>query len=133
MLGLTYLNRWYNVNIWNLQHQRILMPISLISLAIKAASTLDTIIALSNSGMKTFERKTVPVPTDNLCREKQRDLFTYLESLRELFLPHKTNSEWFKRKYQGYITPEIVQACQKFRLSRTMDHGSKYTIKGLTD
>ena len=66
----------------------------------------------------------------SLAKEKdKRDLFAYLESLRELFLPHKTNSEWFKENTKAYIVearsslPEI-QAKQD-----NADRKSKYTIK----
>ncbi|MDS6136726.1 ZmpA/ZmpB/ZmpC family metallo-endopeptidase, partial [Streptococcus pneumoniae] len=66
----------------------------------------------------------------SLAKEKGKgDLFAYLESLRELFLPNKTNSEWFKENTKAYIVearsslPEI-QAKQD-----NADRKSKYTIK----
>ena len=130
MLGLTYLNRWYNVN-YGTFNTKDLNAYKFDFFGNQAASTLDTIIALGNSGMGNLRaQNNFNTYRQSLAKEKGKgDLFTYLESLRELFLPHKTNSEWFKENTKAYIVearsslPEI-QAKQD-----NADRKSKYTIK----
>ena len=130
MLGLTYLNRWYNVN-YGTFNTKDLNAYKFDFFGNQAASTLDTIIALGNSGMGNLRaQNNFNTYRQSLAKEKGKgDLFAYLESLRELFLPHKTNSEWFKENTKAYIVearsslPEI-QAKQD-----NADRKSKYTIK----
>ncbi len=130
MLGLTYLNRWYNVN-YGTFNTKDLNAYKFDFFGNQAASTLDTIIALGNSGMGNLRaQNNFNAYRQSLAKEKGKgDLFAYLESLRELFLPHKTNSEWFKENTKAYIVearsslPEI-QAKQD-----NADRKSKYTIK----
>ena len=130
MLGLTYLNRWYNVN-YGTFNTKDLNAYKFDFFGNQAASTLDTIIALGNSGMGNLRaQNNFNAYRQSLAKEKGKgDLFAYLESLRELFLPNKTNSEWFKENTKAYIVearsslPEI-QAKQD-----NADRKSKYTIK----
>ncbi|WP_419579774.1 G5 domain-containing protein, partial [Streptococcus oralis] len=130
MLGLTYLNRWYNVN-YGTFNTKDLNAYKFDFFGNQAASTLDTIIALGNSGMSNLRaQNNFNTYRQSLAKEKGKgDLFAYLESLRELFLPNKTNSEWFKENTKAYIVearsslPEI-QAKQD-----NADRKSKYTIK----
>ena len=130
MLGLTYLNRWYNVNYGDF-NTKDLNTYKFDFFGNQAASTLDTIIALGHSGMGNLRaQNNFNTYRQSLAKEKgKEDLFDYLESLRQLFLPDKTNSEWFKENTKAYIVEARSSLPEVQAKQDSADRKSKYTIR----
>jgi len=104
LLGLTYLNRWYNINYDHI-NTKDLNTYKFDFDGNSTASTLDTIIALGQSGMENLKASNnISVYETTLAPAKGRKTVTdLLESYRKLFLPTKTNNEWLKSNTKAYI------------------------------
>ena len=129
LLGLTYLNRWYNINYDHI-NTKDLNTYKFDFDGNSTASTLDTIIALGRSGMENLKASNNPSAYETtLAAAKGRKTVTdLLESYRKLFLPTKTNNEWLKTNTKTYIV-ESKSAIPEVRTkqeSATPD--SKYTL-----
>lgn len=129
LLGLTYLNRWYNINYDHI-NTKDLNTYKFDFDGNSTASTLDTIIALGQSGMENLKASNNPIAYETtLAAAKGRKTVTdLLESYRKLFLPTKTNNEWLKTNTKAYIV-ESKSAIPEVRAkqeSATPD--SKYTL-----
>ena len=129
LLGLTYLNRWYNINYDHI-NTKDLNTYKFDFDGNNTASTLDTIIALGQSGMENLKASNNPSAYETtLAAAKGRKTVTdLLESYRKLFLPTKTNNEWLKTNTKAYIV-ESKSAIPEVRTkqeSATPD--SNYTL-----
>ena len=129
MLGLTYMNRWYNINYDSL-NTKDLSVYKFDFNGNNEASTLDTIIALGNSGLENLRGpNTTGLYASTLAPLKGEDsVFDFVEAYRKLFLPNKTNNEWFKDNTKAYIveaTSDIEEVREK-QVSPTAD--KKYSI-----
>ena len=129
LLGLTYLNRWYNINYDHI-NTKGLNTYKFDFDGNSTASTLDTIIALGQSGMENLKASNnISAYETTLAPAKGRKTVTdLLESYRKLFLPTKTNNEWLKTNTKAYIV-ESKSAIPEVRAkqeSATPD--SKYTL-----
>ena len=129
LLGLTYLNRWYNINYDHI-NTKDLNTYKFDFDGNSTASTLDTIIALGQSGMENLKASNnISAYETTLAAAKGRKTVTdLLESYRKLFLPTKTNNEWLKTNTKAYIV-ESKSAIPEVRAkqeSATPD--SKYTL-----
>ena len=104
LLGLTYLNRWYNINYDHI-NTKDLNTYKFDFDGNSTVSTLDTIIALGQSGMENLKASNNPSAYETtLAAAKGRKTVTdLLESYRKLFLPTKTNNEWLKTNTKAYI------------------------------
>ncbi len=112
---------------------RILMPISLISLAIKQLRHwIPSLLEMWN-GSPRGKQNSFNAYRQSLAKEKARDLFTYLESLREL-LPHKTNSEWFKENKGLYRRESFHSSLPEIQAKRdNADHEVSIQSRSTTD
>ena len=129
LLGLTYLNRWYNINYDHI-NTKDLNTYKFDFDGNSTASTLDTIIALGQSGMENLKASNnISAYETTLAPAKGRKTVTdLLESYRKLFLPTKTNNEWLKTNTKAYIV-ESKSAIPEVRAkqeSATPD--SNYTL-----
>ena len=129
LLGLTYLNRWYNINYDHI-NTKDLNTYKFDFDGNSTASTLDTIISLGQSGMENLKASNNPIAYETtLAAAKGRKTVTdLLESYRKLFLPTKTNNEWLKTNTKAYIV-ESKSAIPEVRAkqeSATPD--SNYTL-----
>ena len=129
LLGLTYLNRWYNINYDHI-NTKDLNTYKFDFDGNSTASTLDTIIDLGQSGMENLKASNnLSAYETTLAAAKGRKTVTdLLESYRKLFLPTKTNNEWLKTNTKAYIV-ESKSAIPEVRAkqeSATPD--SNYTL-----
>ena len=129
LLGLTYLNRWYNINYDHI-NTKDLNTYKFDFDGNSTASTLDTIIALGQSGMENLKasNNTSAYETTLAPAKGRKTVTDLLESYRKLFLPTKTNNEWLKTNTKAYIV-ESKSAIPEVRAkqeSATPD--SKYTL-----
>ena len=129
LLGLTYLNRWYNIN-YDKTNVKDLSAYKFDFFGNHKASTLDTIIALGQSGFENLKAKNNHLAYDNSLSEAtgKRGLFNYLESYRQLFLPDKTNNEWLKTNTKAYIVESKSDVAEARQLQDTAKDKSKYSV-----
>ena len=107
LLGLTYLERWYNFSYGQVNVKDLLMY-HLDFFGKGNASPLDTLIELGKSGFNNLLAKN-NVDTYGISLANQHgttDLFSTLEHYRKVFLPEKSNNDWFKSETKAYIVEE---------------------------
>lgn len=127
LLGLTYLERWYNFNYGQVNVKDLVMyhPDFF---GKGNTSPLDTLIELGKSGFNNLLAKN-NVDTYGISLAGQHgatDLFSTLEHYRKVFLPNTSNNDWFKSETKAYIVEEkstIEEVKTKQGLA-----GTKYSI-----
>jgi len=127
MLGLTYLERWYDFKFDKASAKDLLM-FHMDFFGKGNTSPLDTIIELGKSGYNNLLAKNNVVTYNALLTNNYstKDLFSALEVYRKAFAPHQTNNEWFKSQTKALIVeeksniPEVKAKQEK--------EGSKYSI-----
>ena len=127
MLGLTYLERWYDFKFDKASAKDLLM-FHMDFFGKGNTSPLDTIIELGKSGYNNLLAKNNVVTYNALLTNNYstKDLFSALEVYRKAFAPHQTNNEWFKSQTKALIVeeksniPEVKAKQEKA--------GSKYSI-----
>ena len=129
LLGLTYLNRWYNINYDNF-NVKDLSAYKLDFYGKNDVSVLDTIISLGKSGLENLKAKNNYTAYDNSLSEAtgKRGLFNYLEGYRQLFLPYKTNNEWLKTNTKAYIVEAKSDVPEARQLQDAAEGKSKYSV-----
>ena len=127
LLGLTYLERWYNFS-YGQVNVKDLVLYHLDFFGKGNASPLDTLIELGKSGFNNLLAKN-NVDTYSISLASHHgttDLFSTLEHYRKVFLPEKSNNDWFKSETKAYIVEEksnIEEVKTKQGLA-----GTKYSI-----
>lgn len=107
LLGLTYLERWYNFS-YGQVNVKDLVLYHLDFFGKGNASPLDTLIELGKSGFNNLLAKN-NVDTYGISLASHhgtKDLFSTLEHYRKVFLPNKSNNDWFKSETKAYIVEE---------------------------
>lgn len=127
LLGLTYLERWYNFNYGDVNVKDLVMY-HMDFFGKGNVSPLDTIIELGKSGFNNLLAKNnVDAYSISLANNNAtKDLFSTLANYREVFLPNKTNNQWFKEQTKAYIVEE-KSAIDEVRVKQEQT-GSKYSI-----
>ncbi|HEX1616477.1 TPA: G5 domain-containing protein [Streptococcus pneumoniae] len=107
MLGLTYLERWYDFKFDKASAKDLLM-FHMDFFGKGNTSPLDAIIELGKSGYNNLLAKNNVVTYNALLTNNYgtKDLFSALEGYRKAFAPHQTNNEWFKSQTKAYIVEE---------------------------
>ena len=107
LLGLTYLERWYNFKYDNASAKDLVLY-HLDFFGKSNSSALDNVIELGKSGFNNLLSKN-NVITYNVLLSKNygtKGLFKALEGYRKVFLPNTTNNDWFKTQSKAYIVEE---------------------------
>ena len=129
MLGLTYMNRWYNINYDDI-NTKDLSTYKFDFNGNNSTSTLDTIIELGKSGLENLQgTNTVGLYGNYLAQLKGEDtVFDFVEAYRKLFLPTKTNNQWLKDNSKAYIveSKSSIKEVREKQEAATAD--SKYTL-----
>ena len=129
MLGLTYMNRWYNINYDDI-NTKDLSTYKFDFNGNNLTSTLDTIIELGKSGLENLQgTNTVGLYGNYLAQLKGEDtVFDFVEAYRKLFLPTKTNNQWLKDNSKAYIveSKSSIKEVREKQEAATAD--SKYTL-----
>ncbi|MFS9234851.1 ZmpA/ZmpB/ZmpC family metallo-endopeptidase [Streptococcus sanguinis] len=127
LLGLTYLERWYNFKYGDVNIKDLVMY-HMDFFGKGNVSPLDTIIELGKSGFNNLLAKnnvdaySISLANNNVTK----DLFSTLANYREVFVPNKTNNQWFKEQTKAYIVEE-KSAIDEVRVKQEQA-GSKYSI-----
>ena len=107
LLGLTYLERWYNFKYGDTKAKDLIMY-HLDFFGKSNSSALDNVIELGKSGYNNLLAKNNVITYNVLLAKnyKTNNLFDALEKYRKAFVPDKTNNEWFKEQTKAYIVEE---------------------------
>ncbi|HEU3252110.1 TPA: ZmpA/ZmpB/ZmpC family metallo-endopeptidase [Streptococcus pneumoniae] len=127
LLGLTYLERWYNFNYGETNAKDLIMY-HLDFFGKSNSSALDNVIELGKSGFNNLLAKN-NVITYNVLLAKNygtESLFKALEGYRKVFLPTISNNEWFKKQTKAYIVEE-KSTIEEGREKQGKE-GTKYSI-----
>lgn len=127
LLGLTYLERWYNFS-YGQVNVKDLVLYHLDFFGKGNASPLDALIELGKSGFNNLLAKN-NVDTYSISLASHhgtKDLFSTLEHYRKVFLPEKSNNDWFKSETKAYIVEE--KSTIKEVKAKQGQAGSKYSI-----
>ena len=127
LLGLTYLERWYNFKYGDTKAKDLVMY-HLDFFGKSNSSALDNVIELGKSGYNNLLAKNNVITYNVLLAKnyKTNNLFDALEKYRKAFVPDKTNNEWFKEQTKAYIVEEkstIKEVSDKQSIA-----GSPYSI-----
>ncbi|CYV01036.1 ZmpA/ZmpB/ZmpC family metallo-endopeptidase [Streptococcus suis] len=129
VLGLTYLNRWYDINFgeMNTKDLTIFEPDFFGN---DAASALDMILAIGNGGYDVLRAHNNVTTFASIIgkQNNQIKLFDMLEDYRQLFLPEMTNNEWFKQTTKAYVVEGKSLIPEVAAKQETTDTYSKYNV-----
>ena len=129
LLGLTYMSRWYNIN-YDKINVKDLSMYKFDFDGNNSASTLDTIIALGNSGLENLKgSNTVGLYGSTIAPLKGEDtIFDFVEAYRKLFLPEKTNNQWLKDNTKAYIVEVKSNIAEVRAKQEAATPDSKYSL-----
>ena len=107
LLGLTYLERWYNFKYDNASAKDLVLY-HLDFFGKSNSSALDNVIELGKSGFNNLLAKNNVITYNVLLSKKYgtESLFKALEGYRKVFLPNVSNNDWFKTQSKAYIVEE---------------------------
>ena len=107
LLGLTYLERWYNFKYDNASAKDLVLYY-LDFFGKSNSSALDNVIELGKSGFNNLLAKNNVITYNVLLSKNYRteSLFKALEGYRKVFLPNVSNNDWFKKQSKAYIVEE---------------------------
>ncbi|HEM4683673.1 TPA: G5 domain-containing protein [Streptococcus suis] len=129
VLGLTYLNRWYDINFgeMNTKDLTIFEPDFFGN---DVASALDMILAIGNGGYDVLRAHNNVTTFASIIgkQNNQTKLFDMLEDYRQLFLPEMTNNEWFKQTTKAYVVEGKSLIPEVAAKQETTDTYSKYNV-----
>ncbi|MFH0357597.1 ZmpA/ZmpB/ZmpC family metallo-endopeptidase [Streptococcus sp. A27] len=128
LLGLTYLNRWYDINYGtvNTKELTIFEPDFFGN---DAASALDMILAIGNGGYDVLRaHNNVTTFVSAMAKQNAKaSVFDLVESYRQLFMPNLTDNEWFKQTTKAYIVESKSQVAEAAKQDAAEKH-SKYAL-----
>ncbi|HEM6013119.1 ZmpA/ZmpB/ZmpC family metallo-endopeptidase [Streptococcus suis] len=129
VLGLTYLNRWYDINFGEM-NTKDLTIFELDFFGNDAASALDMILAIGNGGYDVLRAHNNVTTFASIIgkQNNQTKLFDMLEDYRQLFLPEMTNNEWFKQTTKAYVVEGKSLIPEVAAKQETTDTYSKYNV-----
>ncbi|CYW53613.1 YSIRK-type signal peptide-containing protein [Streptococcus suis] len=129
VLGLTYLNRWYDINFgeMNTKDLTIFEPDFFGN---DAASALDMILAIGNGGYDVLRAHNNVTTFASIIgkQNNQTKLFDMLEDYRQIFLPEMTNNDWFKQTTKAYVVEGKSLIPEVAAKQETTDTYSKYNV-----
>ena len=127
LLGLTYLERWYNFSYGQVNIKDLVLY-HLDFFGKGNASPLDTLIELGKSGFNNLLAKN-NVDTYSISLASHHgttDLFSTLENYRKVFLPNTSNNDWFKKQTKAFIVEEKSTIAEV--KAKQEQAGTKYSI-----
>ena len=127
LLGLTYLERWYNFKYDNASAKDLVLY-HLDFFGKYNSSALDNVIELGKSGFNNLLAKN-NVITYNVLLAKNygtESLFKALEGYRKVFLPTTSNNDWFKKQSKAYIVEEKSTIPEVS--SKQLEQGTEHSI-----
>lgn len=129
ILGLTYLNRWYDLHYGNVNTKELTI-FEPDFFGNDAASALDMILAIGNGGYEVLRAHNNVTTYASIIgkQNKQASLFDMVEAYRKLFLPNLTDNEWFKQTTKAYIVESKSQVAEAAAKQENAAKHSKYAL-----
>ncbi|MGO0078650.1 ZmpA/ZmpB/ZmpC family metallo-endopeptidase [Streptococcus suis] len=103
LLGLAYMNRWYNIQYGTFNIKDLMMKKA--DFFGRSVSSLDQIIEIGRLGSDLLKAKNNYIVGSQIIGRSSigGDLFDYLEGYRKAFTPRMTNNDWFKSATKATI------------------------------
>ena len=129
LLGLTYMNRWYNIN-YDDMNTKDLSTYKFDFNGNNATSTLDTLISLGNSDLENLRGGNNMGLYGSLLAplKGEETVFDFVEAYRKLFLPNKTNNEWFKNNTKAHVVEVKSEIPEVRKKQEEAAPDSKYSL-----
>ena len=129
LLGLTYMNRWYNIN-YDDMNTKDLSTYKFDFNGNNATSTLDTLISLGNSELENLRGGNNMGLYGSLLAplKGEETVFDFVEAYRKLFLPNKTNNEWFKNNTKAHVVEVKSEIPEVRKKQEEAAPDSKYSL-----
>ncbi|HFI2437365.1 TPA: ZmpA/ZmpB/ZmpC family metallo-endopeptidase [Streptococcus suis] len=103
LLGLAYMNRWYNIQFGDVNAKNLMMKKA--DFFGKNVNSLDQLIRIGSMGAEMLKPKNNYALASQVIAKESigGDLFDYLEGYRKAFVPKMTNNDWFKSSTKATI------------------------------
>ncbi|MEG3343884.1 ZmpA/ZmpB/ZmpC family metallo-endopeptidase [Streptococcus suis] len=123
LLGLAYMDKWYNIQFDNVNAKNLMMKKA--DFFGKNVNSLVQLIRIGSMGAEMLKPKNnYALASQVLAKESiGGDLFDYLEGYRKAFAPEKTTNEWFKTTTKATIieTPSTIKEVLAKQTNPTKD------------
>ncbi|HEP1807623.1 TPA: G5 domain-containing protein [Streptococcus suis] len=123
LLGLAYMNRWYNIQFGDFKAKNLMMKKA--DFFGQNVNSLDQLIRIGSMGAEMLKPKNNYALASQVIAKESigGDLFDYLEGYRKAFAPKMTNNGWFKSSTKATIieTPSTIKEVLEKQTNPTKD------------
>ncbi|HEM4251346.1 TPA: G5 domain-containing protein [Streptococcus suis] len=123
LLGLAYMNRWYDIQFGDVKAKNLMMKKA--DFFGQNVNSLDQLIRIGSMGAEMLKPKNnYALASQVIAKESiSGDLFDYLEGYRKAFAPKMTNNDWFKSSTKATIieTPSTIKEVAEKQTNPTKD------------
>ncbi|HEM3670325.1 TPA: G5 domain-containing protein [Streptococcus suis] len=123
LLGLAYMNRWYNIQFGDVKAKNLMMKKA--DFFGQNVNSLDQLIRIGSMGAEMLKPKNNYALASQVIAKESigGDLFDYLEGYRKAFAPKMTNNDWFKSSTKATIieTPSTIKEVLEKQTNPTKD------------
>ncbi|HFU3967048.1 TPA: ZmpA/ZmpB/ZmpC family metallo-endopeptidase [Streptococcus suis] len=123
LLGLAYMNRWYDIQFGDVKAKNLMMKKA--DFFGQNVNSLDQLIRIGSMGAEMLKPKNnYALASQVIAKESiSGDLFDYLEGYRKALAPKMTNNDWFKSSTKATIieTPSTIEEVVEKQTNPTKD------------
>ncbi|HEM6405926.1 TPA: G5 domain-containing protein [Streptococcus suis] len=123
LLGLAYMNRWYDIQFGDVKAKNLMMKKA--DFFGRNVNSLDQLIRIGSMGAEMLKPKNNYALASQVIAKESigGDLFDYLEGYRKAFAPKMTNNDWFKSSTKATIieTPSTIKEVLEKQTNPTKD------------
>ncbi|NQO19693.1 YSIRK-type signal peptide-containing protein [Streptococcus suis] len=123
LLGLAYMNRWYDIQFGDVKAKNLMMKKA--DFFGQNVNSLDQLIRIGSMGAEMLKPKNNYALASQVIAKESigGDLFDYLEGYRKAFAPNMTNNDWFKSSTKATIieTPSTIKEVLEKQKNPTKD------------
>ncbi|HEM2814558.1 TPA: G5 domain-containing protein [Streptococcus suis] len=123
LLGLAYMNRWYDIQFGDVKAKNLMMKKA--DFFGQNVNSLDQLIRIGSMGAEMLKPKNNYALASQVIAKESigGDLFDYLEGYRKAFAPKMTNNDWFKSSTKATIieTPSTIKEVAEKQTNPTKD------------
>ncbi|HEM2549416.1 TPA: hypothetical protein U0431_002238, partial [Streptococcus suis] len=123
LLGLAYMNRWYDIQLGDVKAKNLMMKKA--DFFGQNVNSLDQLIRIGSMGVEMLKPKNNYALASQVIAKESigGDLFDYLEGYRKAFAPKMTNNDWFKSSTKATIieTPSTIKEVLEKQTNPTKD------------
>ncbi|WP_024419001.1 ZmpA/ZmpB/ZmpC family metallo-endopeptidase [Streptococcus suis] len=123
LLGLAYMNRWYDIQFGDVKAKNLMMKKA--DFFGKNVNSLGQLIRIGSMGAEMLKPKNNYALASQVIAKESigGDLFDYLEGYRKAFAPKMTNNDWFKSSTKATIieTPSTIKEVLEKQTNPTKD------------